>query len=193
VYYEQSLVNPYPADIDRAKALLTEAGYTEGGQKFSLEITVPSNYTMHVDTAQVIVSQLAKIGVNARIKLVDWATWLSDVYRDRNYQATIISLDANNVSPRSFLSRYRSDGGSNFVNFKSADFDRTYDAVLRESDEKTRIELDREMQKIISENAAAVYIQDILGFKAFRGGAYSGVQNYPLYVIDFAPISGVSR
>jgi peptide/nickel transport system substrate-binding protein len=193
VYYEDSLANPYPADIEKAKALLAEAGYGEGGRKFSLEITVASNYTMHVDTAQVIVGQLAKIGVNARIKLIDWATWLSDVYRDRNYQATIISLDANNVSPRSFLSRYRSDGGSNFINFKNADFDRAYDEVLLESDEARRIELYRELQRVISKNAASVYIQDILGFKAFRGGAFSGVQNYPLYVIDFASIYGVSR
>jgi peptide/nickel transport system substrate-binding protein len=189
-YYEQSLSNPYPLDFDRARSLLAEAGYGEGGQKLSLEITVPSNYVMHVDTAQVITGQLAKAGINAVIKLVDWATWLSDVYRNREYQATIISLDANNVSPRSFLARYRSDSGSNFINFKSADFDRVYDAALSETDDEKRAGLFREAQQIISANAASVYIQDIFYFKAFRGGTYDGVLNYPLYVIDFASMYG---
>ncbi|GHV66491.1 diguanylate phosphodiesterase [Spirochaetia bacterium] len=190
VYYDKSLKNPYPADIARAKALLAEAGYGEGGKKLSLEITVPSNYTMHVDTAQVILEQLARAGIEGSIKLVDWATWLSDVYRGRQYQSTIISLDANNVSPRSFLARYQSSSGSNFINYKDANFDRIYQAVLTEPDEQKRISLYREAQRIISENAASVYIQDIYSFKAFRGGAYEGVKNYPLYVIDFASIKG---
>ena len=192
-YYEPSLTGFYSYDPDRARALLAEAGYGEGGQVLPLEITVPSNYTMHVDTAQVIVSQLAKIGVQASIKLVDWASWLSGVYRQRQYQATIISLDSTNVSPRSFLSRYHSDAGSNFINFSNNDYDRVYDAALTEIDDEKRAELYREAQRIIVANAASVYIQDIFYFKAFRGGVYAGIKNYPLYVIDFASIHGAGK
>ncbi|GHU84986.1 diguanylate phosphodiesterase [Spirochaetia bacterium] len=183
--YETALKNPYPVDIERARRLLAEAGYSNG---FSLEITVPSVYTMHVDTAQVIVNQLAKVGVNAAIKLVDWATWLSDVYMGRKFEATIISLDANNVSPRSFLSRYRSDAESNFINFSNTAFDRVYDTILAEADDTKRAALYRETQRIISDNAASVYIQDIIGFKAFPKGRFGGVVNYPLYVIDFSGV-----
>jgi len=185
-YYENSLANPYPVDPDKARALLKEAGYGEGGKKLVLEITVASIFTMHVDTAQVVAEQLAKIGINVGIKLVDWATWLQDVYFGRKYQATIISLDSPNVSPRSFLSRYRSDNNSNFINYSSADFDRVFDAILVETDEDKRVALYKEAQRIISADAASVYIQDILGFRALRAGAYGGVLNYPLYVNDFA-------
>ncbi|MDR0399911.1 MAG: ABC transporter substrate-binding protein [Treponema sp.] len=185
-YYNSALANPYPHDPERARALLREAGYGEG---FPLEITVPSNYTMHVDTAQVIVNQLAAVGVKGTIKLVDWAAWLSNVYRGRNYQATVISLDAANSSPRMFLSRYLSSGGSNFVNFKNAEYDRVYQASLEEGDETKRIALYREAQKIISDNAAGVYIQDIYFFRAFPKGRYTNVLNYPLYVTDFASIT----
>jgi peptide/nickel transport system substrate-binding protein len=184
-YYEPSLADPYPMDRARARQLLAEAGY---GQGFSLEITVPSNYTMHVDTAQVVVNQLRDVGIAASIRLVDWATWLSEVYRGRQYQATIISLDSNNISPRGFLSRYRSNGGGNFINFKSPDFDRVYDAAQIEIDEAKRIALYREAQRIISENAASVYIQDIWGFQAFPRGRYGGVVNYPLYAVDFSTL-----
>jgi peptide/nickel transport system substrate-binding protein len=184
-YYEPSLTNPYPADLERARQLLAAAGYGNG---FSLEITVPSNYTMHVDTAQVVVNQLKQIGINATIKLVDWATWLSEVYRGRQYEATVISLDGTNTSPRSFLSRYRSDAGSNFLNFKSDAYDRTYDQAQVETDEARRLAFYKEAQKIISENAAAVYIQDIWGFLAFPRGRFAGVVNYPLYAVDFSTI-----
>ena len=189
-YYDQSLADPYPYDRNKAAALLAEAGYGEGAQKLSLEITVPSNYTMHIDTAQVIAGQLSQIGIDVSIKLVDWATWISSVYQGRQYQATIISLDSPVVSPRAFLSRYQSDSGSNFINFSNADFDYVYAAILAETDENIRIALYRDAQRIISANAASVYIQDILGFKAIRAGAFGGVLNYPLSADDFASMYG---
>ncbi|MDR2176436.1 MAG: ABC transporter substrate-binding protein [Treponema sp.] len=185
-YYNRDLIDPYPRDPERARALLREAGLPDG---FSLKITVPSNYTMHVDTAQVIVNQLAQAGIKAEIQLVDWAAWLAGVYRGREYQATIISLDAANSSPRMFLSRYLSTGNSNFINFKNAGYDRVYQASLSELDEAGRIALYREAQKIISDNAASVYIQDIYSFRAFPKGRYTNVLNYPLYVTDFASIT----
>jgi peptide/nickel transport system substrate-binding protein len=185
-YYNRDLADPYPCNPERARALLREAGFPEG---FPLKITVASNYSMHVDTAQVLVNQLGRVGLRAEIQLVDWATWLSEVYRGRNFEATIISLDAANSSPRMFLSRYLSGGGSNFINFADPEFDRVYRASLLETDEAARIALYREAQQIISDRAASVYIQDIYSFRAFSRGRYAGILNYPLYVTDFASIT----
>jgi peptide/nickel transport system substrate-binding protein len=72
------------------------------------------------------------------------------------------------------------------MNFVNPEYDRVYNAVLVEPDEGRRISLYREAQRIISDDAAAVYIQDILGFRVFTGGRFGGVINYPLSVIDFA-------
>ena len=183
--FDESLRDPFPRNLDTARRLLAEAGHPNG---FALEITVPSIFTMHVDTAQVIVNQLAPAGIRANIRLVDWATWLSEVHQGRRYQATIISLDSATVSPRGFLGRYLSDAGGNFINFSNPDFDRVFRAALVEPDEERRIDLYREAQRIISENAASVFIQDILGFRVFPRGRFGGVVNYPIFVMDFAPM-----
>ncbi|MDR2618345.1 MAG: ABC transporter substrate-binding protein [Treponema sp.] len=184
--YEPSLKDPYPLNVAKAKSLLAEAGYPNG---FPLEITVPSNYSMHVDTAQVLVNQLAEIGIGVTISLVDWSTWLADVYRGRKYTATVISFDGSSVplSPRSFLSRYVSTSGSNFISFNSPRYDEVYAAALAETDGERRASLYREAQRIISESAASVYIQDIMSFQVFRNN-FRGVVNYPLNVIDFSVI-----
>ncbi|MCL2832036.1 MAG: ABC transporter substrate-binding protein [Treponema sp.] len=185
LYYNETLKDPYPFDIAKAKTLLTDAGYPNG---FDLEIKVPSNYAMHIDTAQVIINQLAKINVHATIRLVDWATWLTDVYRGRNYEATVISLDGSTISPQSFLSRYVSSSASNFLNFKSDTYDKLFAQILTETNEDTRIQMYKQAQKIISDEAAAVYIQDIYAFQVFSGG-FRGALTYPLYVLDFSVIS----
>ncbi|WP_461256024.1 ABC transporter substrate-binding protein [Treponema sp. R80B11-R83G3] len=184
-YYDASL--SYPYDPQTAQTLLAEAGFNDT-RKPSLEITVASEYSMHVDTAQVIVNQLDKIGIDASVKLVDWNTWLSDVYRGRSYQATIISLDSPVVSARNFLARYRSDNSGNFINFSNGEFDKTYDAILTETNEARRKQLYKSAQGIIAGNAASVFIQDILYYKVFRAGAFAGAKNYPLLVVDFSSI-----
>ena len=183
--FDESLRNPFPRNLDTARQLLAEAGHPNG---ISLEITVSSNFIMHVDTAQVMVNQLAEAGIRTTIRLVDWATWLAEVHQGRRYQATIISVDSGTVSPRGFLARYLSDARGNFMNFNNADFDRVFRAALTEADEAKRIALYKEAQRIISENAAAVFIQDILGFRVFPRGRFGGVVNYPLHIMNFAPM-----
>lgn len=54
-YFQPGLEKTYTKNIQKAKDLLTEAGYPNG---FETTITVPSNYQYHVDTAQVIAEQL---------------------------------------------------------------------------------------------------------------------------------------
>jgi peptide/nickel transport system substrate-binding protein len=184
--YETALAEPYPPNPDTARELLAQAGYAEG---FPLEITVPSNYSMHVNTAEVIVNQLSKIGITATIRLVDWASWLSEVYRGRKYQATIISFDGSTIplSPRSFLGRYISSAGGNLINFKSPEYDRVYSQALKETENDRRNSLYKEAQRILSGEAASVFIQDIMSFMVFVK-PFKGALNYPLNVIDFSVI-----
>lgn len=183
-YYDASLANTYKKDIAKAKQLLSEAGYPNG---FSFSITVPSNYQVHVDTAQVIVNELKAIGVTATIKQVDWATWLSQVYTSRQYDATIISVDGTNLSPESYLGRYASTAKNNFFNYKSTDYDTLYNQAVNESNDAARVQLFKQAQRLISKDAANVYIQDIASLTALKTG-YAGFTPYPLFVIDLSSI-----
>lgn len=182
--YDSSLNDAYNKDLNKAKELMKEAGYETG---FNLKITVPSIYQVHIDTAQVILNQLKEIDITASIELVDWSTWLSKVYTDRNYEATIISVDGANISAKSYLGRYLSTSSKNFINYSSAEYDKVYNLAINEPDETKRIDLYKQAQKILSEDAASVYIQDISRLYAFRKG-FTGFVNYPLYVLDLSTI-----
>ncbi|MFU0832125.1 MAG: ABC transporter substrate-binding protein [Oscillospiraceae bacterium] len=183
-YFNDSLTHAYDQDIEKAKQLLAQAGYPDG---FSMTITVPSNYTVHVDTAQVIVSELSKVGIRASIEQVDFATWLDTVYTNRQYESTIISVDGATLSPRSYLSRYLSDADNNFLNYKSEEFDTIYKQAENEPDEDKRIELYKKAQEILSQDAASVYIQDISNLNVLRDD-FAGFTPYPLYVFDASTI-----
>ena len=68
-YYDASLTDYYTRDLEKAKSLLKEAGYPDG---FEMTITVPSNYTPHVNTAQVLVEQLRAAGIRSTVESVVW-------------------------------------------------------------------------------------------------------------------------
>ena len=183
-YYDDSLAYKYKKDVNKAKSLLKEAGYKNG---FSFTITVPSNYKVHVDTAQVVVSQLKNIGIKAAIKQVDWPTWLSDVYTNKNYEATIVSFDSSVLAPNGFLGRYVTGASNNFLNYSNEKFDSVYQKATIDLDEKNRVKLYKDAQKILAEDAASVYIQDISNITVMKK-QYSGFTSYPMYVFDAAAI-----
>ena len=152
-----------------------------------MEITVCSADQPHMDAAQVIVEELKEIGVNATIKPVEWQTWLSETYMNRNYQSTVVGVDATNLTARAMLERFVSDADNNFVNFSDATYDETFAKAIAETDDQKQTDLYLECEKILTEKAANVYIQDLANLVAIRDG-YDGYVFYPLYVQDMSTI-----
>jgi len=183
-YYMEELNDVYTQDIEKAKELLKEAGYPDG---FDMTITVPSNYQPHIDTAQVIVEQFKKVGINATIQLVEWNSWLSDVYTDRNYESTVIGVDASYMTARALLERFNSEAHNNFINYSNAEYDEYYKKAISTTDDAVQTESYKAMESILTNDAANVYLQDMAEFVALRKG-YTGYEFYPLYVMDLAKI-----
>ncbi len=182
-YFNDTLTDYYMTDIEKAKALLTEAGYADG---FEMELKVPSNYTAHVNSAQIIAGQLAEIGITVNIELIEWATWLEDVYSNAQYEATIIGLTGK-LDPDAILGRYESSYSSNFFNFSDARYDELIKAAKTESDDAKRVEMYKECQQILTENAVAVYISDpnllVASVSNLKGYTF-----YPVGFIDFTKL-----
>ena len=183
-YYED-LTGLYPYDVEKAKSLLADAGYADG---FALEITVPGNYQFHVDTAQALAEQLREIGVQCTIKTVEWSSWLETVYQNREYQATVVGFDTSAaMTAQSLLARFESTSRKNVCNFASEDYDKTYAAAIAETDEARQIALYKQLEAILAEEAAAVYIQDPCDLVAVRAGV-TGYRFYPIYVMDLSSL-----
>lgn len=183
-YYDESLCELYPTDIEKAKELLKEAGYENG---FNMTITVPSNYQPHIDVAQVLAEQYKKIGVNAEIQLVEWNSWLSDVYTGRDFESTVIGVDASYLAASALLSRFESTAANNFINFKSDAYDKAYNKTLTTADDDERTALYLECEKILADEAANVYIQDLPEYVVLNK-KFTGYEFYPLYVQDIAKL-----
>lgn len=184
-YFTPELVGYYGYDPEKATALLAEAGYPDG---FEMEITVPSNYKPHVDTAEVVVQQLSAIGVTATINLVEWSTWKSDAYDNRNFQATIVGFDASGaMTARALLERFGSGSSKNFIGFNDSEYDEVLQAAIASTDDAEQTELYKRLQTILTERAANLYIQDLCDLVAMRSDI-KGYEFYPIYVMDMSKL-----
>ena len=179
-YYDDSLTDYYTLDLEKARTLLAEAGYPDG---FDMTITVPSNYTPHVNTATVLVELLREIGVNATVQPVDWGTWLEEVYGNRKFQSTITGLTSDNMTARKLLERFGSEVGNNFTNYSNSEYDEILARAVSATDDAEQTELYRELERNLTENAANVYLQDMADLVAVRNGL-KGLTFYPIYVLD---------
>lgn len=84
-WYED-LSGDYPYDPEKAKQLLAEAGVSNASFDFDVP-TLPAT----VSAAQVVKSDLAKVGLTANIKTMEFpAAWLDEVFTKADYDMSII-------------------------------------------------------------------------------------------------------
>lgn len=180
-YYNETLTNVNPYDVEKAKALLAEAGYADG---FEMTITVPSNYTAHMDTAQVIVNNLAQIGIKAKLDPIEWTTWLDRVYSKKEFETTVIAFGGK-LEPSAILRRYYSTYKRNFVNYKNPDFDKAFDEAFGALSQEEQTAKYKECQKLLAEDSPCVFICDpnnaVLTLKDVKG--------YKCYPLSFYDLS----
>ena len=69
-FYNADLAGSFKHDPAQAKALLAEAGYPDG---LEFELSVFQGLTIYTTTAQIVQANLKEIGLNANIKLLEWA------------------------------------------------------------------------------------------------------------------------
>jgi peptide/nickel transport system substrate-binding protein len=187
-YYDTSLDGSFDQDVEKAKALMAEAGYENG---FDITCTVPSSYLIHVNTAVELASELKAIGINMEIKQVDWATWLESVYAGRQYETTVIALTSS-YAPYDVVGRYASTSDGNFINYSNPEVDELLKKIPLTADESERTELYHQVLAVLTEDACSAYIQDPTTITAVST-RLEGYHVYPMYVQDMSQVKLVEN
>jgi peptide/nickel transport system substrate-binding protein len=126
--------------------LLKEAGYPDG---FKTVLTNRSVKLPYIDYGVYLVSAWKKIGVDAEHQLEESATW-SKNRRTGNFAVLADPYGSNgDGDPDEVMNRFTTNGSANYGKFSNPEVDKLYEQQKMELDEKKRIELVKQMQKII--------------------------------------------
>ncbi len=170
----------YPYDPDAAKELLEEAGYPEGTK---LRMRLPESYSEYVNAGQVIADYLKKVGVACDVEIVDWSTWLEDVYTGRNYDLTVVG-HTGRLDPITLLARYASTSSENYFGYENPEVDELIASYRSELDADRRHEIVEKIQRTLAEDVPALYIQtpEMVYFSTAK---LHGFERYPIDVYEF--------
>ena len=139
-----------------------------------------------METAEVIAEQLKDAGINAKIELVDWNTWLKDVYTDRKYQASICAITSD-MTPSYLMVRFQSGHKKNFINFSSTEYDEIYKKAEASMDLKEKASFYKQAEEIFVKEAGTAFIQDPPITIALNKDL-AGYKFYPIYVQDMSTV-----
>ena len=128
-------------DPDLAKQLLAEAGF-ENGFETTLKLPPPS-YARR--GGEIIAAQLRAVGIQTEISNLEWAQWLEQVFRGKDYGLTIVS----HTEPMDIGIYARPDY---YFRYDNPAFQTLMTDLRSESDPATRSAMLQNAQTIISED-----------------------------------------
>jgi peptide/nickel transport system substrate-binding protein len=132
----------YPHDVERARALLTQAGYPRG---FPVMLKLPPpSYARRA--GEIVASQLAAVGIRVTIENLEWAQWLDQVFARHDYDMSIVA----HVEPMDYDIYARDDY---YFGYSSADFKALIAALDDTIDPARRHELLGEIQRKLAQDA----------------------------------------
>lgn len=172
------LTKTYPLDIAKGKALLAEAGYPNGFEA-SLKLP-PVGYALRA--GEVLVSQLGKIGIKVTITQLQWPQWLSEVFKERNYDLTVVAhTEAND------LDRYTRDGY--YWGYDSAEFKAKWREVVAVTDFAKRDDLLKECQRIVARDAVNGFLYQLAKIGVWKKELLGMWENSPTPCVDLSAVS----
>jgi ABC-type transport system substrate-binding protein len=166
----------YPYDPERARALLKEAGFD---QKNPLRYTIMTHGAEPAlpTIATIVKTQMAILGVEATIEVIDRPVFLKRLLRDRDYDQVInMALPFLDVGDRGFVLER---GGLNLPNHSDSSIDDLFDRWRRSLDTQEQRGIAEQIQRHVADSAFYTAIcgnpivnalrTDVKGYTYMRG------------------------
>ena len=178
-YPEESMLDSYEYDVEKAKSVLKEAGWedkdgdgiveNEDGEKLELTLVCQTNHPIREKTAVVIQENLKEIGVKIEIDSMEYSSVMDQVVANHEFDlymmGNTLSLDPD---PRPMwhsdaISNEKGVVGYNIVAYYNEETDKLIEEGNATLDQSERKEIYNEFGKILNEDVPEAYLfcQDI--------------------------------
>jgi peptide/nickel transport system substrate-binding protein len=165
-------------DPELAKKLLAQAGFPNGFET-TLKLPPPS-YARR--GGEIIASQLRAVGIQAKISNLEWAQWLEQVFRGKDYGLSIVS----HTEPMDIGIYARPEY---YFQYDNPEFQALMTDLSATTDTAMRSEMLKKAQNIISEDYVNGYLFE-LAFTTVADAKVQGLwKNAPTQATDLTGVS----
>ena len=154
-------LKPIARDVAAARALLAEAGFADhdgdglldrNGQPLAFTILTNQGNEQRILAATVMQSQLREVGIDVRIRTVEWAAFIREFVNKGRFDAVLLGWTIPQ-DPDLFSVWHSSqtfEGGLNFTHYRNPEVDKLLEEAQSTPDQKTRAELYHRIQEIFA-------------------------------------------
>jgi len=169
-----SEIKDYEYNPEKSKKLLREAGWSDSdgdgildktysdGKKRIFEFTILTNQgnKLRQMTAEIIQSQLKKIGIKVNVRIIEWSTFIHQFIDKKNFDAVILgwSLSRDPDQYSIWHSQEAREGGYNFVSYKNPEVDKLLIEGRETFDSSKRQKIYRRIHEIIHKDAPYIFL-----------------------------------
>lgn len=152
-------LKPMPRNLAAARALLAEAGFADhdgdglldrDGQPLAFTILTNQGNEQRILAATVMQSQLREVGIDVRIRTVEWAAFIREFVNKGRFDAVLLGWTIPQ-DPDLFSVWHSSqtfEGGLNFTHYRNPEVDKLLEEAQSTPDQKKRAELYYRIQEI---------------------------------------------
>lgn len=174
-------------DVEKAKALLAEAGYESG---FEASLTTFTGYDLE-DAAQLVQAQLAEAGINITLNIMDEATYYGDLKRGTSpfldSQMTMCEFTSRAIPNVVLGSVYSTGGVYNMMRYSNPEMDELIKGYVAASDLEQQREFSAKLEKLMLDETPAV-----IPYVSYLNSAWSkqieGFRVNPSFMIELAKV-----
>jgi peptide/nickel transport system substrate-binding protein len=157
-----------PFDPGKARSLLADAGWTPGangllykdGKPFSFTLITNQGNKMRELSSQVIQQQLRAIGIDAKIRIIEWSSFIHQFVDKKNFDAVILgwqlTLDPDNYTM--WHSSQQKEGQYNFCGYSNPDVDRLLVQGRETFDQKRRQAIYWKIHEHLAEDLPYIFL-----------------------------------
>lgn len=190
-------VTALPFDPREAVRLLEQAGWRDtdgdgtrdrGGRELEFDLLVSAGSTAGRQLNEVFAAELARAGVDARIRTLEWATFVERV-DSGNYEAASLAWAASDANPDPFSYWHSSQfppNGGNVAFYRNAAADKLMEEARAELDPGKRRAVYHRLHRVLRDDPPVVFVANASQKYAFRRRV-RGIVTSPLGLYGFWP------
>jgi peptide/nickel transport system substrate-binding protein len=162
-------VPPISYDVEKAKSLLKEAGWTDsdgdgfldkGGQKFAFTLILNQGNTVRESIAQIAQSNLKDLGIDVTVRILEWSVFIHKYIDEGQFDACVLAWSLSR-DPDCTTIWHSSEIGKakyNFVGYKNPEVDQLLVEGRETFDLARRQKIYRRIHALIADDVPYVFL-----------------------------------